>query len=88
LGLSEATKEAASAGEPPPEVETVMLYSIFWGVFVAFGVMIIVQGAIVGEKAFQGSAPAPASEEEWLDLRTELDERFEAMAASLCQMEA
>jgi len=40
------------------------------------------------EKAFQGSAPAPASEEEWLDLRTELDERFEAMTASLCQMEA
>ena len=40
------------------------------------------------EKAFQGSAPLPASEEEWLDLGTELDERFEVMAASLCQVEA
>jgi hypothetical protein len=40
------------------------------------------------EKAFQGSAPAPASEEEWLDLGTELDERFEVMEASLCQIEA
>jgi ABC-2 type transport system permease protein len=50
IGLSEATKEAAAAGEPPPEVETVMLYGVFGGMFVAFGVMIIVQGAIVGEK--------------------------------------
>jgi len=50
IGLSEATKEAVAAGEPPPEVETVMLYGVFGGMFVAFGVMIIVQGAIVGEK--------------------------------------
>ena len=50
IGLSEGIKEAAAAGEPPPEVETVMLYCIFGGMFVAFGVMIIVQGAIVGEK--------------------------------------
>ena len=50
IGLSEAIKEAAAAGEPPPEVETVMLYGIFGGMFVTFGVMIIVQGAIVGEK--------------------------------------
>ena len=40
------------------------------------------------EKAFQGSVPTPASEERWLDLRTELDERFETMDASLCQIEA
>lgn len=40
------------------------------------------------EKAFQGSAPAPASEEEWVDLRADLDERFEVMAASLSQIEA
>ncbi|UCC76591.1 MAG: hypothetical protein JSW37_13965, partial [Anaerolineales bacterium] len=40
------------------------------------------------EKAFQGSVPAPASEAEWLDLREDLDERFEEMEASLCQIEA
>jgi transposase len=40
------------------------------------------------EKAFQGSAPAPASEEEWVNLRAELDERFEVMEASLPQIEA
>jgi transposase len=39
-------------------------------------------------KAFQGSEPAPASEEDWLDLREDLDHRFEEMEASLCQMEA
>ncbi len=50
MGLSQATKDAEAAGEPPPDVETVMLYGIFGGMFVAFGVMIIVQGAIVGEK--------------------------------------
>ncbi len=50
MGLSEATKAAEAAGELPPEVETVMLYGIFGGMFVGFGVMIIVQGAIVGEK--------------------------------------
>jgi len=40
------------------------------------------------EKAFQGSTLVPASEEEWLDLSAELDERFETMDASLCQIEA
>ena len=50
IGLSEAAKEAAAAGEPPPEVETVMLYGVFGGQFVAFGVMIIMQRVIVGEK--------------------------------------
>ncbi len=50
IGLSEATKAAAAAGEPPPEIETVMLCGVFGGMFVAFGVMIVVQGAIVGEK--------------------------------------
>lgn len=40
------------------------------------------------EKAFQGSAPAPASEDEWLDLGAKLDERFEVMGAFLCQIEA
>jgi hypothetical protein len=40
------------------------------------------------EKAFRGSVPVPASEAEWLDLRENLDERFEEMEASLCQIEA
>jgi len=40
------------------------------------------------EKVFQGSVPAPASEAKWLDLREDLDERFEEMEASLCQIEA
>jgi hypothetical protein len=40
------------------------------------------------EKAFQGSVPAPASEAEWLNLREDLDEKFEEMEASLCQIEA
>jgi transposase len=39
------------------------------------------------EKAFRGSALAPASEEEWLNLGASLDEKFEVMEASLCQME-
>lgn len=38
-------------------------------------------------KAFQGSSPVAASEERWLDLRENLDERFEVMDASLCQIE-
>ncbi len=50
MGLAEAAKEAAAAGKPPPEVETLFLYGIFGGMFVAIGVMIIMQGAIVGEK--------------------------------------
>jgi len=39
------------------------------------------------EKAFRGSAPTPASEQEWMDLRADLDEKFEAMKAYLCQTE-
>jgi hypothetical protein len=39
------------------------------------------------EKAFRGSFSSPASEEEWLNLGANLDEKFEAMEASLCQME-
>ena len=50
IGLNEGAKQAAAAGEPPPAVDTLMLYGIFGGMFVAIGVMIIVQGAIVGEK--------------------------------------
>jgi len=50
IGLSEATEDAAAAGEPPPANEALMLYGIFGGMFVAFGVMIIMQGVIVGEK--------------------------------------
>lgn len=50
IGLSKATKEAVAAGEPPPEVDTLMLYGIFGGMFVAFGVMVIMQRTIVGEK--------------------------------------
>jgi transposase len=40
------------------------------------------------DKAFQGSSPAPASEQKWLSLRAELDERFERMQTSLYQAEA
>ena len=50
IGLNVEAKEAMAAGEPAPEVETLMLYGIFGGMFVAFGTMIIVQGSIVGEK--------------------------------------
>jgi len=39
------------------------------------------------EKAFQGSSFSPASEEEWLNLRAGLDEKFEVMEGSLCQIE-
>lgn len=39
------------------------------------------------EKAFRGSSFSPASEEEWLSLGASLDEKFEAMEASLCLME-
>jgi hypothetical protein len=39
-------------------------------------------------RAFQGSLPAPASEAEWLNLREDLDARFEEMEAFLCQIEA
>jgi len=38
-------------------------------------------------KAFRGASLAPASEEEWLNLGANLDEHFEVMEASLCQME-
>jgi transposase len=40
------------------------------------------------EKAFQGSSLVPASEEEPVSLEANLDERFEVMDASLCQLEA
>ena len=50
IGLNQATKEALAAGEPPPEVETPILYGVFGGMFVAFGVMITMQRVIVGEK--------------------------------------
>ena len=39
------------------------------------------------EKAFRGSVHSPASEEEWLSLGADLDEKFEVMEASLCLME-
>jgi ABC-2 type transport system permease protein len=50
IGLAEAAKDAQAAGEPPPSVDTPMLYGVFAGMFVAFGVMIIMQRVIVGEK--------------------------------------
>jgi len=39
------------------------------------------------EKTFRGSSLVPASEEEWLNLGASLDEKFEVMEASLCQIE-
>ncbi len=42
--------EAAAQGEVVENIEIVMLYSIFGGMFVMFGVMISLQTAIVGEK--------------------------------------
>lgn len=50
IGLAEATREALAAGEPIPAVDTPMLYGVFGGMFVAFGVMIIMQRVIVSEK--------------------------------------
>jgi ABC-2 type transport system permease protein len=49
IGLKEAAAEAA-AGEPSPQAQALILYGIFGGMFVALGVMIIMQGVIVGEK--------------------------------------
>jgi len=40
------------------------------------------------QRAFQRSLPAPGSEQKWLDLGAALDERFEQMDASVCQIEA
>jgi ABC-2 type transport system permease protein len=42
--------EAAAQGEVVEEIEIVMLYSIFGGMFVMFGVLISLQTAVVGEK--------------------------------------
>jgi ABC-2 type transport system permease protein len=50
FGFTKAANDAAAAGEPPPPNESLMLFGIFGGMFVAMGVMIIMQGAIVGEK--------------------------------------
>ena len=50
IGLNEATKDAVAAGEQPPEVDTPLIYGVFGGMFVAFGVMITLQRVIVGEK--------------------------------------
>ena len=38
------------APDPPPSEEVTMLFSIFTGLFPAVGVVIIMQGAVVGEK--------------------------------------
>jgi ABC-2 type transport system permease protein len=43
-------EEDAAQGEVVPDVETLMLYSIFGGMFVMFGVLIMLQTAVVGEK--------------------------------------
>jgi ABC-2 type transport system permease protein len=50
VGSKQAAKDAAAAGEPPPVIDTLMLYGVFGGMFVAIGVMIIMQSVIVGEK--------------------------------------
>jgi hypothetical protein len=39
------------------------------------------------EKAFQGATLQPASDEEWLDLGADLEEKFEVMETHLCQIE-
>jgi hypothetical protein len=39
------------------------------------------------EKAFRGTALQPASDEEWLDLESSLDEKFEVLETHLCQIE-
>jgi len=39
------------------------------------------------ERAFRGSSPIPASEQALVDLRADLDERFEVMDVHLCQIE-
>jgi DNA-binding CsgD family transcriptional regulator len=49
-GLRQVTKAAAAAGEPLPKVGTDMLYGVFVGMLVAFGVMIIARGDIVAER--------------------------------------
>jgi ABC-2 type transport system permease protein len=43
-----AASEAAQAGEEPPPL--LFMYGLFGGMFVAFGVMIIMQRVLVGEK--------------------------------------
>lgn len=50
IGLNDSINQAAAAGEPMPEVDTPLLYGVFGGMFVAFGVMILMQRVIVGEK--------------------------------------
>lgn len=49
IGLNDSINQAAAAGEPMPEIDTPLLYGIFGGMFVAFGVMILMQRVIVGE---------------------------------------
>jgi len=60
IGLAEATKEAVATGEPVPAVDTPMLYGVFGGMFVAFGVMIIMQRVIVAEKRDGTAAWVPS----------------------------
>jgi ABC-2 type transport system permease protein len=45
LGMEEAAGAAAESG-----AETIELYGIFGGIFVAIGVVVVMQGAIIGEK--------------------------------------
>jgi hypothetical protein len=40
------------------------------------------------KKAFRGAVISPASEEEWLSLGAELDEKFEVMEKTSCPIEA
>jgi hypothetical protein len=40
------------------------------------------------EKSFQGSQPQPATDQVWVDLRADLDQKFEVMQANLWQVEA
>jgi len=50
IGPSQAAQAAVAAGESSPKVRDDLLYGFFVGMLVAFGVMIVVRGAIAGGK--------------------------------------
>ncbi len=50
FGVREAQRMTRGAGGTAPKIETVEQYAMFGGLFVAAGVIIVMQGAIAGEK--------------------------------------